>query len=154
MIAAIYDHYSDIRYSSYRSKLSVYLWIFAVSFIAGMVGFFTFFFLMEFKKKCIKPGACFQVCFTIFLLVMALVVYGIGFATESLKVVATSFCGDSQDFLDKPNEFLFTLPEFARDTARECFFTNSSGKIKNTLDDIMGAQYDVVEQYVTLVSDP
>lgn len=66
---------------------------------------------------------------------MALVVYSIGFATEGLKVVATAYCGDSQNFLDHPEEFLFTLPEIARDVAKQCMFSSSSGKLEESLDD-------------------
>jgi hypothetical protein len=116
--------------------------------------FLIFFFVMEFKKKLVKPGACFQVCFTIFLMVMSLVVYGFGFAAESFKVVATAFCGDAHDFLNDPDEFLFTMPEFARDVAHECMFKTSKGDISNLIDDNYAAQYRLVEDYLTLLSTP
>jgi hypothetical protein len=144
--------YMGIRYSIYKSNTQFYLNVTAGSLTLGVVVFFILEIALVGNKKLIRCAALFQVCFTVFLLILAVISYLMGFKAESVKVVSTAYCGNTLDLLADERDTLSILPEYIRPLAKECLYDSGEGNLSNMLALSTTQYFNVVEDYFKILS--
>lgn len=118
-----------------------------------MTIFFLLMGVMEFNKVCIRPGALFQVLFTLLMMTLAIVTYIMGFSAEGLKVVSTAYCGSLNDVLMYPSKTLPLFPKYIREHARNCLYDKRHGNLSILLPSDKYEQQIEIKTYMSRISD-